>query len=138
MKPGGLKQRLEEARREDRVRMEEARKEEMMAMFCQFREETSVRTSEGEEARRRYQERKELQTEKLKALGNYTENVELSGYLGKFERIMEDCRISRDTWLERLFPRLPERLCARVESTGEGGDYGEVKRVLLKAMGETT
>ncbi len=125
-------------RRAELERAEEARKEELMAMFSQLREETSVRASEGLEAKRRYQEKKELQMEKLRALGNYTEKVELLGYLGKFERIMTDCEISKDTWVERLFPRLPERLCARVESAREGDDYEEVKRVLLKAMGETT
>ncbi len=129
---------MEEERKGEGVRMEQARKEEMMAMFSQLREETSIRTSEGEEARRKYQERKELQSEKLRALGNFVEGVELLGYLGKFDRTIEDCRIPKDTWLERLFPRLPERLCARVDSVREGDDYREVKRVLLKAMGETT
>ncbi len=128
----------DEARRAEVERVEEARKEEMMAMFSQLKEESALRMSEGEETRRRYQEKKELQAEKLKALGNYTEKVELLGYLGKFERIMTDCGIRKDTWVERLFPRLPERLCARVESAREGDDYEEVKRVLLKAMGETT
>lgn len=41
-------------------------------------------------------------------------------------------------WSERLFPRLPERLCAWVQSAREkGAGYEEVKKILLKSVGET-
>ncbi len=72
-------------------------------------------------------------------LGTYKEGVELLGFLGKFERIMGECRIDNGEWAQRLFPHLPEQLCTRIAGVrDEGRDYDAVKRVLLKAVGETT
>ena len=114
-------------------------------MFRQMREldVESRRDSEckAEEARReneRRAERRELRTELLKGLGNYKEGSQLMGYLSKFERIMNDCSIGKDSWVERLFAHLPDRLCNRVaEIRDAGSGYPEVKLALLQAVGET-
>ena len=83
-------------------------------------------------------EKKEIQQEKLKGLGVYKEATELTAYLEKFERIMRECGVTKREWSERLFPRLTERLCARIAQVrDEGADYEVVKNVLLKAVGET-
>ncbi len=76
--------------------------------------------------------------EKLKGLGVYKEGNELVAYLGKFERIMRESEVSTSDWAERLYPRLPERLCERVAQARDNGvGYDGVRRVLLKAAGET-
>ncbi len=63
---------------------------------------------------------------------------ELTAYLIKFERIMKECEIMKGDWADRLFARLPDKLCERVaELRDEGADYDKVKRVLLRAVGET-
>ncbi len=76
--------------------------------------------------------------EKLKGLGVYKYGSELGAYLEKFERIMREGEIEDKFWAERLYPRLPERLCVRVAQLRDDGSvYAEVKGVLLKAAGET-
>ncbi len=76
--------------------------------------------------------------EKLKGLGVYKEGSELGAYLGKFERIMREGKVSESDWGERLYPRLPETLCMRVAQARDSDEeYGEIKRILLKATGET-
>ncbi len=83
--------------------------------------------------------RKELLQEKLKGLGVYKEENELVAYLDKFERIMRESEVSTSDWAERLYPRLPERLCERVAQARDNGvSYDGVRRVLLKAVGETS
>ncbi len=107
--------------------------------------EEAARRREEEERRRtsrleddRVRERRELLQEKLKGLGVYKEGNELGAYLGKFERIMREGKVSENDWGERLYPRLPETLCMRVAQARDNEDeYGEIKRILLKAMGET-
>ena len=85
----------------------------------------------------RTREKRELMQEKLKGLGSYKDGSELGAYMEKFERIMRENKVEKD-WAERLYPRLPERLCVRVAQVrDEGVEYCEVKRVLLKAAGET-
>ncbi len=42
------------------------------------------------------------------------DGCELGAYLEKFERIMRESEIEVNCWAERLYPRLPERLCVRV------------------------
>ncbi len=56
-------------------------------------------------------------------LGVYNESEELLGYLDKFERILRECKINRAEWAERLFPRLPERLCTRVAGVRDNEGY---------------
>ncbi len=149
-------QREVERRREAELRreVENARRLDMVEMFRQLKEEESRRRVEEdaqrrrdeEESRRRrkaeeeeLREKRDLQQEKLKVLGSYKEGVKLLGYLNMFERIMHECKFDRGGWNERLFPRLPERLCTRIAGVrDEGASYDEVKRVLLKAVGETT
>ncbi len=109
------------------------------------RGEEAARRREEEERRRtsrleddRVRERRELLLEKLKGLGVYKEGNELGAYLEKFERIMKEGGISEGDWGERLYSRLPETLCMRVaQARDRGEEYGEIKRILLKATGET-
>ncbi len=109
------------------------------------RGEEAARRREEEERRRtsrleddRVRERRELLLEKLKGLGVYKEGNELGAYLEKFERIMREGKISESDWGERLYSRLPESLCMRVaQARDRNEEYGEIKRILLKAMGET-
>ncbi len=68
----------------------------------------------------------------------YKDGSELGAYLEKFERIMREGEIEDKFWAERLYPRLPERLCVRVAQLRDDRSvYAEVKGVLLKAAGET-
>lgn len=67
------------------------------------------------------------------------ESVDLGMYLDRFERIMRECEVEADEWVEKLFARLNEKLCVRVnELRDEGAGYEVIKRALLKAVGETT
>ena len=150
------RRREEEERRkaEERVRQEEL--ERYRAEEAERRRLEEERRGEAEEARKREWERKrdeenarrqednlrrdrrELIQEKLKAMGSYREGTELVDYLGKFERIMKESGVGEEGWTERLFPRLPEGLCARISSVRErDAGYEEVKKVLLKSVGET-
>ncbi len=107
--------------------------------------EEAARRRDEEERRRmtrleddRVRERRELLQEKLKGLGTYKEGTELGAYLGKFERIMREGKISEKDWGERLYPRLPETLCMRVAQARDNNEeYEEIRRILLKATGET-
>ncbi len=109
------------------------------------RGEEAARRREEEERRRaskleddKVRLRRELLHEKLKGLGVYKEGTELGAYLGKFERIMREGKVSENDWGERLYPRLPETLCMRVAQARDNEEqYEEIKRILLKAMGET-
>ncbi len=150
------RRREEEERRkaEERVRREEL--ERYRAEETERRRREEERRGEAEEARKRDWERKkeeeivrrreednrrdkrDLMQEKLKAMGSYREGTELVDYLGKFERVMKESEVGEAGWTERLFPRLPEGLCARISSVREGGaGYEEVKGILLKSVGET-
>ncbi len=136
-----------------RAEAEKVRQRELIEMMVRIREGEDVRRREDEARRREREddsrtrrlqeeaeqrERRDLQAEKLKVLGVYKEGTEMLGYLNKFERIMSECGIDKGMWAERLFPRLPERLCSRIAGVkDEGGSYAEVKGVLLKAVGET-
>ncbi len=72
-------------------------------------------------------------------MGSYKEGTELVDYLNKFKRVMRESEVEEAGWSEKLFPRLPERLCARVSSIREEDTgYEELKRVLLKSVGETS
>ncbi len=151
-----VERRREAEQREAELRREvkNARRLDMVEMFRQLKEEESRRRFEEDAQRRRNEEesrrrrkaeeeelreKRDLQQEKLKVLGSYKEGVELLGYLNKFERIMHECKFDRGGWNERLFPRLPERLCTRIAGVrDEGASYDEVKRVLLKDVGEMT
>ncbi len=109
------------------------------------RGEDATRRREEEERRRasrldddRAREKRDLLLEKLKGLGVYKEGNELGAYLEKFERIMKEGGISEGDWGERLYSRLPETLCMRVaQARDRGEEYGEIKRIRLKATGET-
>ncbi len=124
---------------------EDARRTELVDMFRHMRGDDAARQREEDERRQRNRreddrvhERRELLQEKLKGLGVYKEGNELGAYLAKFERIMRESEVDERSWAERLYPKLPERLCLRVsqERDDEVG-YKGVKRVLLKAAGET-
>ncbi len=150
----------EEAELELRREAEVTRRRELAEMFQQFhemdgerrhkevlieREASAARRQEESDMRRELRkeddlarERRELLGEKLKSLGSYKEGNELGGYLEKFERILGESGVSERDWVERLYPRLPERLCSRVaEARDSRASYGEIKRILLKASGET-
>ncbi len=140
-----VERRREAEQREAELRREvkNARRLDMVEMFRQLKEEESRRRFEEDAQRRRNEEesrrrrkaeeeelreKRDLQQEKLKVLGSYKEGVELLGYLNKFERIMHECKYDRGGWNERLFPRLPERLCTRIAGVrDEGASYDEVK-----------
>ncbi len=107
--------------------------------------EEAARRREEDERRRDYRreddrvrERRELLQEKLKGLGVYKEGTELGAYLSKFERIMREGEIREVNWGERLYPRLTESLCVRVaQARDKDESYKEIRRILLKATGET-
>ncbi len=131
----------------ERRRIEgETRARERAEEYERQREGDAERRREEDENRRKrkkeedeQRERRDLQQEKLKVLVVYKESAELLGYLEKFERILRECKIDKSEWAERLFPRLPERLCSRIAGVrDEGGDYEAIKVVLLKAVGETS
>ncbi len=157
----------EERRKEEEVRRrvevelrradEEARRMELREMFRQMNEvergrgdrhkEAEVeRRKADEDARKerreeeeRKREKKERLKEKLTGLGVVKESVDLGMYLDRFERIMRECEVEADEWVEKLFARLNEKLCVRVnELRDEGAGYEVIKRALLKAVGETT
>ncbi len=93
---------------------------------------------EARATREKKAEKRELRIELLKGLGSYKEGTQLVGYLTKFERIMVDCGIEEDSWLERLTAHLPDRLCARIaQARSDGGSYDEVKSESL-AVGENS
>ncbi len=134
----------EERDQASRAEADKARRQELLEVMGKLREDEETRRRE-EEARRREREednrarrleeeteqrdRRDLQAEKLKVLGVYKDGTEMLGYLNKFERIMSECGIGKGRWAERLFPRLPERLCGRIAGVrDEGAEYEEVKR----------
>ncbi len=124
-----------ESRREEEERLRGLRREEeeRHRERERVRERELEKRREEDEARRQEEylrrERKELLQEKLKSMGSYKVGTELADYIDKFERVMKESGVEEDTWSERLFPRLPERLCARVNSAREeGGCYEEVKK----------
>ncbi len=126
-------------RREKELRSEEARRAELREMFLQMRELDDEKATRLREADAKAKEKRELQQEKLKGLGSYRERTEMTAYLEKFEMIMRECEIEEGAWPERLFPRLTEKLCARLASVREErATYGVVKSALLKTMGETS
>ena len=69
--------------------------------------------------------------EELKGLGNYNEGSKLGGFLEKCERILKESGISDKDWMERLYPRLPERLCSTVAEI-LGGQRGRFPPPLFK------
>ncbi len=122
-------------REEDRERRRE--EEERRREYETFRGREAERRREEEETRRREEDarrnRRELLQEKLKSMGVYKEGTELADYLSKFERVMRESGVDGEGWSERLFPRLPERLCARVHSVREeGAGYEDVKNFFFK------
>ncbi len=51
---------------------------------------------------------------------------------------MRECGVEVKEWVDKLFPRLSEKLCIRiVELKDEDASYDEVKGALLRAVGET-
>ncbi len=124
---------------------EDARRTELMEMLRHMRGDDAARQREDDGRRQRnkreddrVRERRELLQEKLKGLGVYKEGNELGAFLAKFERIMRESEVDERSWAERLYPKLPERMCLRVAQERDGEvEYKEVKRVLLKAAGET-
>ncbi len=128
------RRREEEADRQRRREVEDARKRDEY----EWRKEEEERRRARREEEDRTREKRELMQEKLKGLGSYKDGSELGAYMEKFERIMRESKVEEKDWAERLYPRLPERLCVRVAQVRDDGqEYGEVKRVLLKAVGET-
>ncbi len=144
----------EERDRASRAEADKARRLEMLEIMGRLKKSEGERRREDEARRRERDEdnrvrrlaeeaeqrdKRELQAEKLKILGSYKEGTEMLGYLSKFERIMSECKIGESQWAEKLFPRLPERLCNRIAGVrDEGGSYADVKGVLLRAIGETS
>ncbi len=62
----------------------------------------------------------------------------MSLFLDKFEHIMKDCEVPKGDWPAKLYPKLPERLCARVRSlVEEGVEYPDIRCTLLTSVGET-
>ncbi len=124
---------------------EDARRAELVEMFRHLRGDDAARQREDDERRQRnkreddrVRERRELLQEKLKGLGVYKEGNELGAFMAKFERIMKESEVDERSWAERLYPKLPERMCLRVaQERDEEVAYEEIKRVLLKAAVET-
>ncbi len=138
------REREEEANR--RREEEEIRRRDKEEEVVRRKDEEAYRRSTEEERRRvrreeedKIHEKRELLQEKLKGLGIYKDGNELGAYLDKFERIMRESKIDERDWAERLYPKLPERLCVRVAQVrDDGAEYCEVKKILLKAAGETS
>ncbi len=125
-----------EERERERRREDEDRQREFMRIEAERRREENLERRSAEEERK---DLKELQQEKMKALGSYKEGTELGDYLGKFERLLKECKVDEGSWSERLYPRLPERLCTRVAAErDEEAGYSVVKQALLKTVSETT
>ncbi len=135
--------------------MEQERERHRLAeeRFLDRREEEEQKRREEEETRRqlddvrrrddrreetRVREKRELLNERLKGLGMYKDGSELSTYLSKFERIMRMGDVSKEVWGERLYPKLSEGLCKRMDKDLDSGSgYEIIKKGLLKAVGET-
>lgn len=50
----------------------------------------------------------------------------------RFERIMRECEVEADEWVDKLFSRLNEKLCVRVSALkDEGAGYEAIKGALL-------
>ncbi len=139
-----LQQRKEEQEREERRLREDRDREERQQekreerqSFLEAMQTNSVRDAEARCDRDRLAEKKELRTDLLKGLGNYKEGSHMVGYITKFERLMTDCSISEESWIERLSAHMPERLSARMSQfRGQGATYDAVKEDLLLAVGE--
>ncbi len=68
----------------------------------------------------------------------YKETSDLGWYIEKFERIMRDCEVEVEKWVEKLVTRFGERLYVRISSLmDEGAAYEVIKEALMKAVGET-
>ncbi len=125
-----------EERERERRREDEDRQREFMRLEADRRREENLERRRAEEERK---DLKELQQEKMRALGSYKEGTELSDYLCKFERLLKECKVDEGSWAERLYPRLPEKLCVRVAAERDGDmGYPVVKQALLQTVGETT
>lgn len=117
----------EEKRRKDRE--DEIAREELARS-----EREATRRAEERRTRLHDQELKE----KLAGFGSFKESGDLGLYIDKFERIMEDCEIARGRRISRLYTKLPEAYCARIQGlVDDGAGYGEVKAALLKSVGHT-
>ncbi len=111
--------------------------ESMELMRTMKESDRSCRIADRRELDRKAEVR-EFRLELLKGLGNFKEGSQLMGYLSKFERVMADCQIGEDSWVERLFAHLPDRLCNRVAGMRDDGRaYKDIKSALLQAVGET-
>ncbi len=151
----------EEARRVEeeqrRKAEEEARLNEIMEMFKQMNEVEQDRAdrckaeeiercrAEAEATKDRREEddkkrdKRERLKERLEGLGMYKETSDLGWwYIEKFERIMRDCEVEVEKWVEKLVTRLGERLYVRISSLmDEGAAYEVIREALMKAVGET-
>ncbi len=125
-----------EERERERRRDDEDRQREFMRVEAERRREENLERRRAEEGRK---DLNDLQQEKMKALGSYKEGTELGDYLSKFERILKECKVDEGSWSERLYPRLPEKLCTKVAAErDEEAGYSVIKQALLKTVGETT
>ncbi len=75
-----------EERERERRREDEDRQREFMRLEADRRREENLERRRAEEERK---DLKELQEEKMRALGSYKEGTELSDYLCKFERLLK-------------------------------------------------
>ncbi len=102
--------------RADRLRRDELDREERR------RTDDVDRTREDEKSRADRREEEEKKRDKprelLSGLGNFRES---RWYLEKFERMMREGEFEADEWLDKLYPRLMERLCVRVNGLREDG-----------------
>ncbi len=141
--------RVEEARRQEeerrRERDAETRKLEMLELFRQMgeleKDKNEMRRA-AEAERRTEEERKRQKREdhkdKLAGISVFRDSGDLVLFLENFEFIMRECEVPKEGWVSKLYPKLSERLCARVRPlVDEGVDYCAVKSALLKAVGET-
>ncbi len=150
----------EEARRVEeeqrRKAEEETRLNKMREMFKQMNEveqdradrckaeEIERRRAESEAMKDRREEddkkrdKRERLKERLEGLGMYKETSDLGWYIEKFERIMRDCEVEVEKWVEKLVTRLGERLYVRISLLmDEGTAYEVIREALMKAVGET-
>jgi len=138
------KERQESEDRKEKEKKErrelEDRREKERRDYEEKREERERRWElEKIEEAKKQRDAAEKRKGKLKGLGSYKDGCDLSIYLKKFETTLELCDINKREWVDRLYDKLPEKLCVRMSKLMmEGAAYEEVKGVLLDFVGETS
>ncbi len=123
-----------EAQMAEMEQIEQLHRDEAQEREEKRRADEKKRIQEDREYRQRLSDRKD----KLAGLIGFQERGDLPPYLDKFEYLMRTCEVDEEEWVDKLHPKLPERLCARVRTLVDDNEgYVELKGALLMAVGET-